>query len=856
MSGYRRFWKIEFALVVCLALISYSSHAWTQIRWVGKVEPNPEGTTDPLVFDVNIQTGDNISPNIVLSQDGTRGFVAYAGSGEVMEFSLATGEVLNRIDTGGKPAFATCLPDKRTLLIVSVLDNRIFAVDMDSNPSRQVATFTFADAQFGFGSIIELSPDGKVGYISSTGTGEVIKFATGDGLEIGRFRGMRYPAQITATPDGETIIIVDTDIGTPELLFVDTTTLSKKGSLKNPDPTTMVVVFSIFNKPVLAPDGKTGIMASRGQNSVLYKELVFLFDATNGTILDTGETGAGPGFTGITPDGKNWVILNMFSVTVIPTDNFDGLQEFNGASGDPLGSANIAISPDSRFGYYAASAYDLIFQMELSTGAVLDQLLVGDNPNVYLDQASSMAVSPDGNTIIALEFISNNLELMTPTTRVAAVKFLCSPDMYTGLSLINLSTKRSELTLFAMQDFGELNQEEGVVNPVRLTMEPNEQFSTTVSELFNFDDNNAPNGERTGWIAIYSTEPEITGYLAIGKKDLTSLNGLPLESKRAKEFILPEMDRLGDQTMEISRLNDTYYYVDYETQRVAKDGTVIDKLSNQSVMGNSRLSQYLPDLFPRTDVEKEGYLFMYAPAGLMPAEFYFNGVSAEAIRGLDLDKFVGIRKVYAPHFATVPGWITRLNLINASLEEADVTLTLHGADGAVLGQPVERHFKSGEQLKDDLTNIFTSPEALNATGWLEIESTQDQIVGIITFAADDNRFTASFELNGTPLDRFLIPVVVQNESYETGVALLNPHGEEAQIQLEIWGLAGNVINRTTLKLGPMSHTAVYMNTLFPNMDPLLLGNLRIRSDKSLYGFSLMNDSGFKFLMPMPAIPFF
>ena len=60
----------------------------------------------------------------------------------------------------------------------------------------------------------------------------------------------------------------------------------------------------------------------------------------------------------------------------------------------------------------------------------------------------------------------------------------------------------------------------------------------------------------------------------------------------------------------------------------------------------------------------------------------------------------------------------------------------------------------------------------------------------------------------------------------------------------------------TLTLAPHSRTAAYLDSLFPNMDPLLIGNLRIRSDKAVYGFGIVNDSNFMFVMAMPPIPFF
>jgi DNA-binding beta-propeller fold protein YncE len=365
MYGKHCIHKTFLILALGLVLLGTSGTAWAQLKVYARVEPNQDDTVDPLVVDVNQSPNDNVTPNIVIASDQKRGFVAYTGSGVVLEFSLETGEVLNRIETEGMPLYGTVLPDQRTLLVVSAWDSRIFVIDMDSEPTRQVATYTFANAQFGFGSMITLSPDGTLGYVSSTGSSEVIKFDAATGQEIGRFKSdMRLPAQVTVTPDGATLIVVDTDVGKPEVDFFDTQTYAKKSSLTNPDPTLYYVAFTIANKAVLAPDGKTGIIASRGQNSVLYSEVVFQFDATTGKILKTGNTGSGPGYTTVTPDGKLFVIMNMFSLTVIPTDDFDLLTEFQAAAGDAIVSSNIVITPDSKNAYYAASGSDQILQID------------------------------------------------------------------------------------------------------------------------------------------------------------------------------------------------------------------------------------------------------------------------------------------------------------------------------------------------------------------------------------------------------------------------------------------------------------------------------------------------------------
>src|SRR5437867_4455323 len=166
--------------------------AWAQKRVFAKVEPNVD-SEQKLSFDVNASADDNVAPNIFVTGDGKRGFVSYTGSGIVMVFSPVTGEILGKIATGGRPAFSAPLPDQKTLAVVSALDDKVFIIDTET--SELVATYTFSKALFGFGSIVTVSPDGLAGYISSTGTGEVIKFSTLDGSESALLKDFEAPAQ-------------------------------------------------------------------------------------------------------------------------------------------------------------------------------------------------------------------------------------------------------------------------------------------------------------------------------------------------------------------------------------------------------------------------------------------------------------------------------------------------------------------------------------------------------------------------------------------------------------------------------------------------------------------------------------
>ncbi len=838
----RRILALWAAISILLAL---SSQVWAQKRVFARVEPNIDAD-QKLNFDVNSDPNDNIAPNIFITKDGKRGFVSYTGSGTVLVFSPVTGETLGRIETGGNPAFTAPLPDQKSLAVVSALDNKVFMIDTDN--SELLATYAFPDAQFGFGSIVSASPDGSTGYISSTGTGEVIKFSLLDGREAGRLKGFQAPAQITVSNDGGTIIVVDTL--TEELAFVDAASLTRKSSLKarEKDPTAN---FTIFNKAVLSPDGETGIIASRDVNGILAGDVVFLFKTSTGEIIETAAIGSEPGYTTLTPDGKYWAILNEFSLTLINTSDFKEVRELQTVRGEPLGSANILFSPDSRFAYYVSSADDLFFQHDLTTSAVIGQVLLGDNPNQFVDQPASMAITPDGKVIAVLDFMSNRIDLLTNTYVLDAAKFISSAEKFTGLTLINLSNEPATFTITALNDFGEVLAEEGIENPVDYTLPPNNQISLTVAQLFKFDDSQ----ERVGWLTISSAHPEVAGYFSVGDTALTNLDGAPLFKGLLYDFVVSETVRKEGKFAELNLVNPSFNQSPYEVSRILRDGTVQETRTGQIAFPTNRHPQVFGEQFTQPEETTDGYLRYTAPQGLIFTEYFGGDSSTAALNGIDLDSFIGIQKIYSPQFAVVSGFKTILNLINGSGEDTEVTIRLHGPDGRIIGNPLKRSLVKDEQLKDDLAELFKDDqEVTNVTGWLEIESTTDRVVGTVTFTNEEERFLTSFILAGRPMDRFLFPVVAEDSVYQTGVALLNANDVPADVTLELWGPGGTVDRTMSITLPPASRTALYLGGFFSDLEPRLIGNLRIRSTQPLYGFSLINDKDFNFVTALPPIP--
>jgi WD40 repeat protein len=551
--------------------------------------------TSLLTFDVDLSSSDNIAPNIVMSNDSSTGFVAYTGSGVVLAFSTATGEVLKKIQTGGHPALATATPDGKTLAVVSVLDNRIFLIDMQALTLK--STFTFDGAVFGFGSIITLSPDVQWGYISSSGTGEVLKFSISTGEVSGRLKGLQEPAQITVTPDGATLLVVD--VAAVELVIVDAGAMTERSAV---DPTDSIsgVTLSIYNKAVLDPTGTIAILAVRSTGGSGDDGSILVFSVPSGQIQYTGTIGSEPGFTGLRPNGRDWVILNESSISLITCNDPGSQQEIATAQGYPLGSANIAFSPDSTYAYYVSSTTDLVFQHNLSTQGVVGQALVGDSPNKGLEQPATVAITPDGKTVAALEFIGNAVDLLKEVTALEGARFVLSRNQFSGVSLLNLSSRPTTFTVYALDNSGEVISADDLVNPVEVVVPANGQVSAAISDIFNFD----PSTDHTGRLEVFADQPQVAGYISVAQIEatwfgyyLSRMDGAPMFTKQLHDWVIPEVATASGEPVQFDIVSTNFTEQTYDLKHYSQDGTLAEEKTDVTAKPTSRVDQTFTDLF-------------------------------------------------------------------------------------------------------------------------------------------------------------------------------------------------------------------------------------------------------------------
>ncbi len=553
--------------------------------------------SDLMMFDVNLTSTDNVAPNILFSADSKTGFVSYTGSGTVVSFSTATGTVLRRLKTGGRPVWMSLLPDKSTLLVVSALDNKIFVIDAASLTLTKTYSFT---GTFGYGSQLTFSPDSATGYISSTDTGEVIKFEIATGKELGRLSGMGAPGQVTITKDGKTLIVVDVSLN--ELVFADASTMKAKFKtqpIDNKDDAS--ASFSVFNKAVLSADEEHGVIAS--QDSVL-----LVFNVSTGEITNLIAVGASPGYTTLTASGLFWLVLCDGTFSVVPTWSHDSAFNYSVQAG-ALRSGNIVISPDVRYAYWASGSADRVYQQDFGLGPAVGAFKVGDE-DLGVDQPSSLAFTPDYSKLAVVNFESNELDLLSDVTVMRNTKYVSEAEKFTGLSVVNLSNTPANVTFTAMTDAGaEYQTDDGdsdltdeVQNPVTLQIPANSQKSVDVAQLFNINTNTT----NSGYLSLISDQPSIAAFSEVGQIHsdfldayLSNVQGIPLNANyrdTMSDWIIPELPQATGTSAEYNFLNPNYNAASFDVTHYASDGTLLQKKASNAISSSTRQAKAVSDL--------------------------------------------------------------------------------------------------------------------------------------------------------------------------------------------------------------------------------------------------------------------
>jgi DNA-binding beta-propeller fold protein YncE len=393
---------------------------------------------------------------ITISPDGQSAYVASRDSSAVVVFDRSGGGDLIQ-----KPGPAACLSDSgagRCRDGTALSGAASVAVSPDGKSAYVASEFSDAVAVFDRkrnGRLIQKA--GTAGCISDTGAGPCV-----DG------KSLQGANSVTVSPDGENVYVTSSFFAAADSNAVavfdraaDGTLTQKPGTAgcisdTGAGPCADGTALDGANSVTVSPDGQNAYVTSDSASTITNSDSVTVFDrAGDGTLSEKpgtagciSDTGAGcvegtafdaPTSVAVSPDGKSAYVTSKFSSAV---DVFD--RRRNGRlvqkpgtagciSGDGAGpcvdgtalrlAGSVAVSPDGRSAYVASASSDAVAVFDRASNGTLAQkrgtagcIKQGTGARRCvdgegLDDASSVALSPDGQHVYTTATLSDAVAL-------------------------------------------------------------------------------------------------------------------------------------------------------------------------------------------------------------------------------------------------------------------------------------------------------------------------------------------------------------------------------------------------------------------------------------------------------------
>ena len=511
-SGYMR--KTVACIVFCF--ISFAS--LSAQRTVAVFQPQ---LSDPeLVFDtneiplaVNFASEANFSPNMLFTPDSSRAFVSFPASDRVGVFNTRTGTLIATVQVRSNPVTLTMTPDGSKIAVPCLFlaentprpDNssgdRVGAISIIDVETLQVSNLDLPETVFSFASNIVFSNDSRTGFVSSTGTDELIRFDVATATEAGArlaFEDGSRPIPITMSQDGSFfgVVLVGSSaidrLEVPDSIqIIDSATFSISKSLAfPPDEGLLPHDFQASNNVAFSHDGSLAFIGEQSNSATasavgfppqLIADQALLIDLESeeliGTFsLGTGLTGGVAGGAYTTPDGRFFVILTASDIGVVNIES-QVILNVTPIRGQFQPSSRPAFTSDGKM-FIAAPLTDFLMTFDPSTGDVMRGVSIGGIVQRPIQETSifvpsgpmQVAVSPDESLIAAVHFNANSVELLQPAFSLTSPQFisqnLAIPDpdsletvplgerFFTGIAVSNYGEKDADIIATAFDALG------------------------------------------------------------------------------------------------------------------------------------------------------------------------------------------------------------------------------------------------------------------------------------------------------------------------------------------------------------------------------------------------------------------
>jgi hypothetical protein len=434
------------------------------------------------------------------------------------------------------------------------------------------------------------------------------------------------------------------------------------------------------------------------------------------------------------------------------------------------------------------------------------------------------------NTLLYPRLVSN------AGTNAASNSLTEDDSEYTGIAVANLGLANALAIFRAFDQLGTPLIGAGITNPGQLLIQPLQQRAAVDWEIFGAQ---LPNYNPTGWFRVESTAAGILGFFLMFNGTVSILDGSDVAFMTAARQVLPEIEQGGFTQVHI--VNPDIQPAEVLIELYGADGT-LRAVASRTVPSTAVAVERMSDLFPGVVLSRTDYVWVVSNGNVLL--FEYMGRANRYVRALNAQNAdTGASVLYSPQYAVGGGmWSTAISIVNLDDREGTVTLRLIGDDGIQLGATQVLPIAARGKLHIENPQFFVNAENEIRQGYVVVQSDGIRLVGSVTFGdLQGERISSSLPLISTLQREFVFSQQASDDEYYTGVALLNPGNQVAQVTIEVYDEEGQLIVARNISIGPGSREiGVLAHDYFPTLQGQNQrgGYIRIRSDRPLAGFAL------------------
>ncbi len=450
---------------------------------------------------------------------------------------------------------------------------------------------------------------------------------------------------------------------------------------------------------------------------------------------------------------------------------------------------------------------------------------------------------------------SHELKVMTgPVHDVYFPLLISGAESFTGFAVSNVASSDAMLEFNAFGFTGD--QIPGTSNPSLATINGKAHLARLGSEIFGY----APQSEQRGWALLTADSSPLGRLFLIGGDE--KLDGGPAFDLPARHFwftraLVPASLWGGESGSALVALANP------SLDKVSVEVTLWGDKHTPFV--NTRAHLKTVRTIPPMGLLLETISTLFENHGFQSGDLAVEVKSGEGVIGFEVlessggHTIVGLNpsfdpgytQLYSAQFATGPGISTSLKLVNTGNEACHMTIRAIGNDGSELAKPYQDEILSKDYFERDVNQIFDFSQA-EVVGSISVTLDKRGVIGdVIIGERTGLHYASALSLQGRLFKEAIFSQVANTSQLFTGLALMNPQGEVADVTIEVFSSDGRSTGQASFKLLGGHRLSKLLFELVPETRNQVEGYFLVRSSQPLAGQQIFGDYRQTFFAAVP-----